>query len=108
MLLLYEGHQIYFGTAQAAHSSLGFACPERSNTPDFLTSLTDPKARLVRQGYELQVPRTATEFADVWKRSLERADLLREIKDYERRFPVGQQQLMKFRAVQMAQKARHQ
>lgn len=111
MLLLYEGHQVYFGTAQAAHSyfiTLGFACPERSNTPDFLTSLTDPKACLVCQGFELQVPRTATEFADVWKRSPERAGLLREIEDYEKRFPVGQQQLLRFREIQKAQKARHQ
>lgn len=37
---------------------MGFFCPARQTTPDFLTSLTSPKERQARAGFEKQVPRT--------------------------------------------------
>lgn len=56
-----EGRQIYFGPAQEAKTffiNMGFDCPSRQTTPDFLTSLTSPKERKARPGYERQVPNT--------------------------------------------------
>lgn len=106
--MLYEGRQIYFGSTQAATSyftALGFICPERSNGPDFLTSVTNPHKRRVRPGDEARAPRTPDEFAETWKRSPERAALLRDIQQYEDRYPVGGAQLERFRAMQKAQKA---
>ncbi|KAJ5511411.1 CDR ABC transporter [Penicillium expansum] len=81
-IVLYEGRQIYFGSAPNARLffiKMGFHCPERQTTADFLTSLTSPSERLVRPGFEDSVPRTPDEFAARWKESPERKQLLAEI-----------------------------
>lgn len=44
--------------------------------------MTSPVERVVRPGSENQVPRTADDFARVWKESPERQELMREIEDY--------------------------
>ena len=111
VVVLYEGRQIYFGRANAAKSffvNLGFHCPERATTGDFLTSLTNPAERLVREGFEHRVPRTPDEFAEVWRRSEDRARLLREIEAFEREFPVGGESLAKFQHSRSAQQAKRQ
>ncbi|APA07184.1 hypothetical protein sscle_02g019540 [Sclerotinia sclerotiorum 1980 UF-70] len=59
--VLYEGRQIYFGPVDSATDyfhKLGFAKDNRATTPDFLTSLTSPAERIVRQGFEGQTPRS--------------------------------------------------
>ena len=38
-------------------------------TPDFLIAITNPNARIVREGYESRVPRTADELADHYHKS---------------------------------------
>jgi ATP-binding cassette, subfamily G (WHITE), member 2, PDR len=48
---------------------LGFGCPARQTTPDFLTSMTAPSERVVRPGFENRVPRTAQDFYEAWKNS---------------------------------------
>jgi ABC-type multidrug transport system ATPase subunit len=81
-IVLYEGRQIYFGNAHDARRffiEMGFDCPDRQTTADFLTSLTSPSERLVRPGFEGTVPRTPDEFAARWKASAERKQLLAEI-----------------------------
>ncbi|OQD88934.1 hypothetical protein PENANT_c003G00615 [Penicillium antarcticum] len=81
-IVLYEGRQIYFGNAHDARRffiEMGFDCPDRQTTADFLTSLTSPSERLVRPGFESAVPRTPDEFAARWKFSPERRELLAEI-----------------------------
>ncbi|KAI3225108.1 hypothetical protein DTO012A9_4126 [Penicillium roqueforti] len=81
-IVLYEGRQIYFGSAPDARrffTEMGFHCPERQTTADFLTSLTSPSERLIRPGFEDSVPRTPDEFAARWKDSPERKQLLAEI-----------------------------
>ncbi|KAL4866663.1 hypothetical protein BDV12DRAFT_187304 [Aspergillus spectabilis] len=90
--VLYEGRQIYFGSTKDAKRffvDMGFECPERQTTADFLTSLTSSLERLVRPGYEDRVPRTPDEFAAAWKRSDEHAKLMVEIEEYERQYPIG-------------------
>lgn len=70
--MLYEGHQVYFGPAASAAEyfiDLGFYRAPRLTTADFLTSLTNPKERQVRAGFEDITPRTATEFSEAWRRS---------------------------------------
>jgi hypothetical protein len=84
--VLYEGHQIYFGPtgeAQKFFTDMGFFCPPRQTTADFLTSLTSPSERRVRPGYEDKVPRTPVEFAQRWRNSPECARLLREIDAFD-------------------------
>jgi hypothetical protein len=109
--VLYEGRQIYFGsihTAKEFFVNLGFECPERQTTADFLTSLTSPSERTVRPGFENSTPRTPDEFAAVWKKSEDHARLMREIEEYENEYPVGGEQLKKFQDARRAMTARGQ
>lgn len=109
--MLYEGRQIYFGGIHDAKKffiDLGFDCPERQTTADFLTSLTSPSERTVRPGFEHKTPRTPDEFAAVWQKSEDRAKLMQEINDFERQYPVGGPQLEKFRQSRKAVIARNQ
>lgn len=106
--VLYEGRQIYFGRTDAAKNffvDLGFQCPERQTTADFLTSITSPAERTVRPGFEGRTPRTPDEFAKVWKESTDRAMLMEEIAQFERDFPIGGPHLEKFRESRKAQQA---
>ncbi|TDZ30767.1 ZEB2-regulated ABC transporter 1 [Colletotrichum spinosum] len=88
--VLYEGRQIYFGKidqAKAYFDNLGFLCPDRQTTPDFLTSMTSPNERRIRPGYEHLAPRTPEEFAARWKASPDRSQLSSEITGYEQAHP---------------------
>ncbi|KAG7732144.1 hypothetical protein KL948_002342 [Ogataea haglerorum] len=79
VLLLYEGYQIYYGPAAHAKQffqDMGYVCPPRQTTADFLTSLTSPKERITREGMEHRVPRTPKEFNDYWRASPEYADMV--------------------------------
>lgn len=91
MLLLYKGRQIYFGTTASAKTyftNLGFVCPERSTTADFLCSLTNPLERKTIKGYGSKVPRSPEEFAQVWNSSPEREKLSKTISHHEAAFPL--------------------
>ncbi|KAI1314533.1 hypothetical protein EDD11_002008 [Mortierella claussenii] len=72
VLLLYEGRCIYFGPANQARQyfiDVGFECPARQTTADFLTAVTDPHERKVRRGFEGMVPHTPKQFEDSFKAS---------------------------------------
>lgn len=97
--LLYEGRQIYFGPTDEAKdffTNLGFQCPERQTTADFLTSLTSPAERVVKDGYEKTVPRTPDEFVLAWKNSVAYRKLQKEIADYDGQYPLDGEALQKF------------
>lgn len=86
VLLIDEGRCIFFGTASEARpyfENLGFACPPRQTTPDFLTSLTDPTARSIRPGWEDRYPRTAEEREAAYKSSDIYKRVQREIAAYK-------------------------
>ncbi|KAI5864399.1 ABC-2 type transporter-domain-containing protein [Durotheca rogersii] len=90
VIVLYEGRQIFFGRGQDAKAyfeGLGFECPPRQTTADFLTSMTSPQERRVRAGYESKAPRTPDEFAACWKASNPRAQLLADIERYDQAHP---------------------
>ncbi|KAK5171353.1 Multidrug resistance protein [Saxophila tyrrhenica] len=110
-LVLYEGRQIFFGSTTEAKEyfvRMGFRCPERATTPDFLTSMTSPQERFIREGFEGKVPRTPDEFAAAWKASPERAALLKELDSYEHKFPFEGEQYNRFVESRQAQQAKHQ
>lgn len=110
-LVLYDGRSIYFGNAKSARQffiDMGFHCPERQTTPDFLTSLTSPKERIAREGFEKQVPRTPDEFEARWKASAEYKALINEIADYDKAFPIGGEALEKFKESRRNQQAKRQ
>ncbi|KAI9806468.1 MAG: hypothetical protein M1833_003655 [Piccolia ochrophora] len=111
VIVLYEGRQIFFGRADAAKIyfvNMGFDCPGRQTTADFLTSMTSPAERVVRSGFETRVPRTSVEFANVWKNSPERAQLLKDIEQYEKDHPIGGEDLKSFTESRRLQQAKIQ
>ncbi|ODV77050.1 multidrug resistance protein [Suhomyces tanzawaensis NRRL Y-17324] len=85
VVVLYEGYQIFFGKADQAKDffvRMGWECPQRQTTADFLTSLTNPAERVPLPGYEDSVPKTAKEFEQYWKNSPEYAALTKEIDEH--------------------------
>ena len=85
-IVLYEGRQIYFGAASEAKAyfeDMGWYCPSRQTTGDFLTSVTNPIERKARTGFESKVPRTPDEFEAFWQSSQACAKGLREIRDHD-------------------------
>ncbi|OLN81927.1 ABC transporter CDR4-like protein 4 [Colletotrichum chlorophyti] len=90
-VVLYEGRQIYFGPAAAAKSyfeRMGWECPQRQTTGDFLTSVTNPSERRARPGMENQVPRTPEEFEAYWLQSAEYQTLRQEIEQHTQEHPI--------------------
>ncbi|KAF2462559.1 uncharacterized protein BDR25DRAFT_274341 [Lindgomyces ingoldianus] len=72
VMVLYEGYQIYYGPvadAVAYFVDMGFEKPPRATSADFLTSVTNPAERRIRDGYQNRVPRSAEEFNEAWSRS---------------------------------------
>lgn len=109
--MLYEGRQIYFGRtgeAKEFFTKMGFECPERQTTADFLTSLTSPSERLVKPGFESTVPRTPDEFAAAWKNSKEYTELINEIEEYHSTYPLGGEALQKFVDARKAMQSKSQ
>ncbi|CCF57077.1 hypothetical protein KAFR_0C00820 [Kazachstania africana CBS 2517] len=87
--VLHSGRQIYFGKIEDAKkyfTDMGYICPPRQVTAEFLTALTDPHGfHKVKPGYEDKVPRTAEEFENYWRNSPELLQLKREIEDFKSR-----------------------
>ncbi|KAI0548730.1 ABC-2 type transporter-domain-containing protein [Xylaria curta] len=109
--VLYEGRQIFFGRADEAKQyfvNLGFECPARQTTPDFLTSMTSPIERIVRDGFKGKVPRTPDEFAEAWRNSVEYRNLQEEIEEYKKEHPINGPDAHAFRASRREQQARGQ
>jgi hypothetical protein len=110
--LLYDGRQIYFGGKNAAKNfflEMGFVCPERQTTADFLTSLTSPSERTPRDGWEARVPQTPEEFERRWLESNDHARLVQEIDAYNQEYPIaGGHHLQKFQQARKAQQSKHQ
>jgi ABC-type multidrug transport system ATPase subunit/ABC-type multidrug transport system permease subunit len=87
VLLIDQGKCLYYGRAEDAKKyflSLGFDCPERWTTADFLTSVTDEHERSIRDGWENRIPRTPEDFSDAYRRSEDYQKNLRDIDDFER------------------------
>ncbi len=110
VVVLYEGRQIYFGpTADAKEFfvQMGFECPERQTTGDFLTSLTSPSERVTRRGFENMVPRTPDEFSQRWKESETFKKLEMEINEYNAEFVTGGESYNHFIDARLAKKSKH-
>ncbi|KAF4637494.1 hypothetical protein G7Y89_g601 [Cudoniella acicularis] len=105
--LLYEGHQVFFGNPWDAKDyfvKLGFICAERTTTGNFLTSITNPVARITAEETSARFLRSSRDFADTWDRSKQKQHLLKEIKVYHEKFPVSSTELAQFRTIRRAQK----
>ena len=82
VVLLEEGKCLYYGPsdeAAAYFESLGFKRPARWTTADFLTSVTDPHERQIREGYENRIPRSTEQFEAAYRKSQAYEDNIRDI-----------------------------
>nr|A0A2U8U2K9.1 RecName: Full=ABC transporter asL7; AltName: Full=Xenovulene A biosynthesis cluster protein L7 [Sarocladium sp. 'schorii']AWM95783.1 ABC transporter [Sarocladium sp. 'schorii'] len=107
--VLYQGHQIYFGPADEAKAyfeRLGFECPSRQTTPDFLTSMTFPEERITRAGFN--PPRTPEEFAAAWRSSPEYKALQTDISEYKTKHPIDGPNAGVYRELKKSYQARGQ
>ncbi|KAL2838553.1 ABC-2 type transporter-domain-containing protein [Aspergillus pseudoustus] len=110
VVVLYEGHEIYFGSSKDActyFETMGWERPQRQVAPDFLTSITNPAERKARPGMETQVPRTAREFAQYWKQSAESKALKQDMSAYRNAHPADGSDLEGFHAEHRRQQAQH-
>ncbi|KAA8897609.1 ABC-2 type transporter-domain-containing protein [Sphaerosporella brunnea] len=86
VLVIDQGRCAYFGKAEDAKQyfeDLGFICPTRWTTADFLTSVTDPHERHLKEGWENRIPRTAEEFETAFRNSKAYEANLRDIEGFE-------------------------
>lgn len=86
VLVLDEGYCIFFGPTDAAKpyfESLGFYCPPRKSTPDFLTGLCNPLEREFRPGFEDIAPKHASEFQDRYYQSEIYQQMMQDFNNYK-------------------------
>ncbi|CAO3589784.1 unnamed protein product [Absidia cylindrospora] len=86
VMVLDEGRCIYFGptgNAKPYFEDIGFYCPDRKSTPDFLTGLCNANERQMKPGFENKVPLNSVQFEKVYKESDLYAEMMRERDAYE-------------------------
>jgi ATP-binding cassette subfamily G (WHITE) protein 2 (PDR) len=106
VIVLYEGQEIFFGRYDRAvqyFEDMGWECPRRQVSGDFLTSITNPGERKAREGMEDKVPRSAAEFEAYWKKSPEYQELQKQIAIYEEENPMDGEGVKQFAASKQAQ-----
>ena len=109
-IVLYEGREIYFGPCEEARdyfTGMGWHCPPRQTTGDFLTAVTNPQERQARDGMENKVPRTPDDFEKYWKKSPQYAALQQEIDEYHMEYPVGGEAEQSFGEMKRVKQAKH-
>ena len=83
-----QGRCVYFGPTDRAKSyfeDLGFVCPPRQTTADFLSAVTDPNVRIIRQDYKTIVPRSPEDLQRAFQNSRHAKSNLKEIASFEKR-----------------------
>ncbi|ETN41231.1 uncharacterized protein HMPREF1541_03166 [Cyphellophora europaea CBS 101466] len=86
VLLIDGGKCLFFGRAEDAKQyflDLGFDCPDRWTTADFLTSVSDPHERSVRKGWENRIPRSPDAFAEAYRNSGAARKNMADIEEFE-------------------------
>ncbi|KAF3809967.1 Brefeldin A resistance protein [Colletotrichum gloeosporioides] len=86
VLLIDSGKCLYYGPAEAAKKyfiDLGFECPDRWTTADFLTSVTDEHERHIREGWENRIPRTPEAFDSAYRNSEAYRRNVQDVEDFE-------------------------
>ncbi|KAL6928002.1 ATP-binding cassette multidrug transporter pdr5 [Hanseniaspora valbyensis] len=88
VIVLDEGYQLYNGPTSEAKEffiKMGYYCPKRQTTADFLTAVTSPTERiknreLVKKG--VYIPDTSKAMSDYWKESENYKRLINEVDTY--------------------------
>ncbi|KAF2864334.1 ABC transporter-like protein [Piedraia hortae CBS 480.64] len=86
VLVIDQGREIFMGKASEAKQyfiDIGFECPPRQTTADFLTAVTNPVERQFRPGMKASTPKTAKELEDAFRQSPHYLKMRDDMKDYE-------------------------
>jgi len=87
VLVIDEGRMIYQGPAKEAKAyfqSIGYYCPDRQTTADFLTACTDPKGRRFRDDFDGPIPKGAAELEAAFRNSNVYTAVLKDVDEYEK------------------------
>ena len=87
VMVIDQGRQIFSGPAKKAKQyfiDLGFECPKRQTTADFLTAVTDPHERRFRPGFEKKAPKSPEELEKAFRESPHYQELLDDIAEYKK------------------------
>ncbi|KAH9904093.1 ABC-2 type transporter-domain-containing protein [Xylariomycetidae sp. FL2044] len=111
VLVIDQGREIFSGPAKDAKQyfiDLGFECPERQTTADFLTAVTDPTERRFRPGFENKAPKSPEELEKAFRNSPNYQMLLADVRDYEHHLQrTDYEDAKKFEGAVQAAKSRH-
>ena len=86
VMVLHEARMIYQGPANEAKQyfiDLGFRCPERQTTADFLTAVTNPIEQKFQPGMEARAPKSAEELEAAFRNSKAYRKVLEDVEDYK-------------------------
>jgi len=78
---------VYSGPANEAKKyfeNLGYYCPERQTTADFLTACTDPNERRFKDNFNGPIPKGAIELEKAFRESDAYKRLLQDVESYEK------------------------
>ena len=122
--VIYEGQMAYFGPADKARQyfiDMGCVQPcrfsandspfsryepaNRQSTADFLVAVTDPNGRIARKGV-ISIPRTATEFAEYFKKSSFAATNRADMASYEALYVGNEKRALDYKESAHAELAR--
>jgi ABC-type multidrug transport system ATPase subunit/ABC-type multidrug transport system permease subunit len=87
---------------------MGFLCKPRQTTADFLTAITDPTGRRVKEDCVHSSPRSPDDFVRLWKESKYYAQLQQEMELYRSNYCAVDAELEKLKQLQSNQKATRQ
>ncbi|KAL9601195.1 MAG: hypothetical protein Q9219_002695 [cf. Caloplaca sp. 3 TL-2023] len=107
VVLIDQGRCLYYGPTQNAvayFEGLGFERPARWTTADFLTSVTDPHERKVKEGYEDRIPRSAEQFERAYRHSEAFQDTKTDLHDFNQELETQRRERLQNRSEATKQK----
>lgn len=87
VLVIDGGRMVYQGPAKEAKKyfeEIGYYCPDRQTTADFLTACTDPNERRFRDDFKGPIPKGPVELEKAYLESEAYKNVLRDVEDYEK------------------------
>jgi ATP-binding cassette, subfamily G (WHITE), member 2, SNQ2 len=87
VLVIDEGRMVYQGPAKDAKAyfeSIGYYCPERQTTADFLTACTDPNERRFRKDFQGPIPKGPIELEKAFRESDAYRRVIEDVEEYEK------------------------
>ncbi|OKL57266.1 hypothetical protein UA08_07600 [Talaromyces atroroseus] len=108
--VLYQGREIFFGSTSQAKQyfqDMGWKCPARQTTADFLTSVTNSNERQASEGFENKVPRTPEEFEAHWRSSVHYQRLMKDMLDTAKVHSVDFEHLEAFKGSHLNRQAKY-